>query len=145
VTTFRIGLPAARYPTGGDREAFHQRLADSLAAIPGVANVGTVSRLPANGAFHTWSFRIDGRAEVRPGEPFGLTDVRCVGGQYFQALGIALLSGWSGPPFRPPRWPPTSPRGGRRESIRSRRCEPSSAGRPRFDSSGSFVALRTAN
>ena len=93
VTTFRIGLPAARYPKGGDREAFHQRLADSLAAIPGVANVGMVSKLPANGAFHTWSFRVDGRAEVRPGEPFGLTDVRCVGGQYFQALGIALLSG----------------------------------------------------
>ncbi len=93
VTTFRIGLPAARYPKGGDREAFHQRLADSLAAIPGVANVGMVSKLPANGAFHTWSFRVDGRAEVRPGEPFGLTDVRCVGGQYFQALGIVLLSG----------------------------------------------------
>jgi putative ABC transport system permease protein len=93
VITFRVGLPAARYPKGGDRQAFHQRLADSLAAIPGVANVGMVSKLPANGAFHTWGFRVDGRAEVRPGEPVGLTDVRCVGGQYFEALGIALLSG----------------------------------------------------
>ena len=93
VTTFRIGLPAARYPKGGDRQAFHQRLADGLAAIPGVASVGMVSKLPANGAFHTWTFRVDGRAEARPGEPVGLTDVRCVGGQYFQALGIALSSG----------------------------------------------------
>ena len=43
------------------------------------------------------------------------------------------------------RWPHTSPREGRRESIRSRRCGPSSAGHPRFDSTGSFVAFRTAN
>ncbi len=93
VTTFRVGLPAARYSTGADRQAFHRHMADTLAAIPGVGDVGMVSKLPANGAFHTWAFRIDGRAEVRPGEPFGVTDVRVVGGRYLEAVGIPLLGG----------------------------------------------------
>jgi putative ABC transport system permease protein len=93
VTTFRVGLPAARYATGADRQAFHRRLADTLAVIPGVGDVGMVSKLPASGAFHTWAFRIDGRAEVRAGEPFGLADVRCVGGRYLEALGIPLVGG----------------------------------------------------
>jgi hypothetical protein len=39
IATFRVSLPAVRYATGADRQAFHQRVADSLAIIRAVAGM----------------------------------------------------------------------------------------------------------
>ena len=93
ITTFEVGLPTARYETGTARQAFYQRMAERLAASPGVNRAGMVSKLPVSGRYNTWGFQIEGRSEVLAGEPWGLADVRCVGGQYFDALGVRLERG----------------------------------------------------
>jgi putative ABC transport system permease protein len=44
--TFRLALPAARYPTGAEVNAFSRELELRLRAVPGVQHVGAISQLP---------------------------------------------------------------------------------------------------
>jgi predicted permease len=79
---------------GGDpvraTQAF-DRIVAAMRAVPGVASVGLVNRLPMN-AGETWEFEIAGRPRPAPGQrPSG--SIRRIGGDYFAALGIALRRG----------------------------------------------------
>jgi predicted permease len=92
VLTFEVHLPDARYASGADRAAFHERLEAGVASLPGVVAAGATSWLPVNGRYHTWSFAIDpDRLEDDDGW-YG-ADVRVVAGDYFGALGIEVLRG----------------------------------------------------
>ena len=68
-----------------------ERLTSAVQALPGVENVGLVSRLPLNGG-ETWTFEIGGRPPADPGKgPEG--SIRWVSPRYFRTLGISLRSG----------------------------------------------------
>jgi predicted permease len=91
--TFRLSLPQSRYGEPGQRELFHTRLVEALAALPGVTGAGGTSSLPLRGEPLGLSAVIEGRPPVRgPGDtPF--FQYRAVTPGYFRTLGIPLLRG----------------------------------------------------
>ena len=58
---FNIGLPASAEPAR--QNAFYEQVAERLRAVPGVAAVGTVSRLPLAGGNSSRSFNIPGSSQ----------------------------------------------------------------------------------
>jgi len=92
VLTAQMSLPAARYPDAAARRAFWARLIDSARALPGVTAVGLTSNVPFNGMVSSGSYSIVG---YNPGptdaRPHGRQEV--VGGDYFRAMQIPLVSG----------------------------------------------------
>ena len=93
ILTFEVGLPEARYDATR-RAAFHETLASTLAAMPGIAAAGAVSRLPATGSFHPWSTAIETGplAGTSIGRPHPVQQ-RTVSGRFFEAMGVPLLAG----------------------------------------------------
>jgi predicted permease len=70
---------------------FHYMFMDRLAAMPGVESVGLVNTLPLDEGAGETRFATDGTEAADAQEPLlGLT---MAGGDYFQTMGIALLSG----------------------------------------------------
>ena len=95
--TFEVNLPGTRYPEGAGRQAFHERLHERIATLPGVSSVGAISWLPLNGRYHIWggTARVDDPAADEP-EVLARSDgadVRVANGDFLDALGIRLLSG----------------------------------------------------
>ncbi|HEY1340638.1 MAG TPA: ABC transporter permease, partial [Bryobacteraceae bacterium] len=81
--------PSARTPE--QRAAIYRLIHDRLAAIPGVRDVGTVSRLPLMGSnLGSWIF-IEGR--TRPGEEPHEIEYRVAAPSYFTVMGIPLRAG----------------------------------------------------
>jgi predicted permease len=93
VLTLQLGLPAAGYPQPAQRQAFYDQLEESLRALPEVAGVGMVTRLPFLAAMNniTSTLAIEGRP-LPPGERPEI-DFRRASSGYFAALGIPLLRG----------------------------------------------------
>ena len=88
VLTFHVGLSPAKL---GDRAyvtTFYRSLRERLAAIPGVTNVATASRLPLSGDDHSSSFLLEGETPT-PGHQRSAQD-RSVSPAYFRTLGIPL-------------------------------------------------------
>jgi putative ABC transport system permease protein len=87
---FEVGLPESRYPGRAEAKAFHDRLLERLAGLPGVSAAGAVGRcLPLRGNM-CWGVVLD--VEGRPAPPGQLppvTGARIVAGDYFRAIGIA--------------------------------------------------------
>ena len=81
-----------RYASLADVAGYYQRLADSVAARPGVRHTGLVSNLPLSGQTTDWVFEIENHVPRNPGQPPD-EQMRTVGGDYFQAMGVPLLSG----------------------------------------------------
>jgi putative ABC transport system permease protein len=90
VVTFKITLPAARYPQGADRVRAFGEIERRLSTAPGVDVVGATSTLALHGYTWTGDATVEGRAaedyerelrheSVTPG--------------YFPAMGIRLLAG----------------------------------------------------
>lgn len=90
VLTYRVDLPLSAYPNGELRDSFYARLHQRLGALPGVVAAGSTSKLPSTGRYHSWGFSIPGRPQ---GENRAVSEIRCVDGDYFQALGIHLQQG----------------------------------------------------
>jgi predicted permease len=92
VLTFELNLPDSRYDSTA-RAVTYERVAQSLAALPGVRAAGGVSRLPATGNFNSWF------AEPTSGPLAGNPDAgandenRVVSGDYFRAVGIPIVRG----------------------------------------------------
>jgi predicted permease len=92
ILTFELHLPDARYDSTA-RARFYEEAADRLAALPGVAAAGGVSRLPATGDYNVWGTRpLTGPLAntERGGMP---AQNRVVSGKYFDVVGIPLLDG----------------------------------------------------
>jgi putative ABC transport system permease protein len=91
--TLRVSLSATKYPEDNQIIAFHRQALERLRALPDVRSVGAVSALPfgANLGART-DFRVEGRPEPPPGQELS-TDVRATDENYFQTMGIPLLSG----------------------------------------------------
>jgi putative ABC transport system permease protein len=91
--TLRVTVPESKYPEDNQVVAFHRQVLERLKALPDVRAVGAVSALPFGGNLGArTSFSIEGRPVPRPGEELS-TDVRVTDENYFQAIGIPLLSG----------------------------------------------------
>ena len=92
VLTAQIALPAARYPDAPARAAFWNRIIERARAIPGVSASGLTTNVPFNGNVGSGSYTIVGRT-LTPGEamPHGRQEI--VGGDYFKAMRIPLVSG----------------------------------------------------
>jgi putative ABC transport system permease protein len=93
VVSFIVHLPDSRYDEPDERRLFHRTFQERLEGIPGVGPVGSISKLPAEGRYHIWGFRIDGRPEPGRGEPWPLANIRCVDGHYFEGMQISLIRG----------------------------------------------------
>jgi putative ABC transport system permease protein len=90
--TFQIALPEASYPTRESTAAFHSSLLARLRSLPGVDRVGATTCLPLCGSWagNPWA-RQD--RPVRAGEIPPIVATRRVSEDYFESMGIALLSG----------------------------------------------------
>lgn len=92
VLTFELHLPDARYDSTA-RARFYEEAAERLAALPGVAAAGGVSRLPATGDYNVWGTRpVTG--PLANTERGGMAaQNRVVSGRYFDVVGIPVLDG----------------------------------------------------
>jgi predicted permease len=90
--TFRVSLPAARYPDETKRRLLFEALERRLAAVPGAQAVGGVSNLPIGGSYPYITVAVEGGTEPVPGVmrdavPLAITP------DYLRTLGIRLLAG----------------------------------------------------
>ncbi|HEX9918199.1 MAG TPA: ABC transporter permease, partial [Pyrinomonadaceae bacterium] len=91
--TLRVTLPGSKYPEDNQVVAFHRQTLERLKALPGVSSVGAVSALPFGGNLGArTSFWIEGQPAPPPGQELS-TDVRVTDENYFQTIGIPVLSG----------------------------------------------------
>ncbi len=92
VLTAQVTLPATRYADPAARRGFWSRLVADAARIPGVTSAGLTTNVPFNGMVGSGSYSIVG---YTPGPteaaPHGRQEV--VGGDYFRAMQIPLISG----------------------------------------------------
>ena len=89
--TGRIALPDVGYSKPEDIAAFHERLADALARLPGVTSASVVFPLPMSGAQTTTSFDLADHPLPAGRQSTAVT--RLTGAGYFQTMGIPLVRG----------------------------------------------------
>jgi putative ABC transport system permease protein len=89
--TFRVSIPAARYPEDSRRTQFFARAVEAIEQLPGVRVASAVSWLPFAGSSAAADVIIEGRPAARRGEEMAV--IRTVMPGYFQAMGIGLRSG----------------------------------------------------
>jgi predicted permease len=92
VLTFELNLPDSRYD-GPARGVAYERVADALAALPGVRAAGGVSKLPATGYFNSWSARPTSGPLAGNRDAHFSDENRVVSGDYFRAVGIPIVRG----------------------------------------------------
>jgi predicted permease len=91
VLTFRVGVPAARYPKSADVAAFGQRLVDRLAEIPTVEAAGAITALPTTSPSGTaFQFR---DKPVEPGRLPPIIQYQVASRGYFGTLRIPVVRG----------------------------------------------------
>ncbi|MGH7444883.1 MAG: ABC transporter permease [Longimicrobiales bacterium] len=91
--TFRISLPAARYPDGADAQRFFNAALDDIRALPGVESAAAVSnlllpRLPGMAAI-----TVAGQAPAGPDDPRISVVNDAVLGNFFETMNIELVRG----------------------------------------------------
>ncbi len=93
VLTFRVALPAVRYPDSTSIRQFHARLLAGLGSVPGVERVGLVRCLPVAGCHNGNFFLAEGGAPRPPGaaNPVTLTQLATPG--FFEAVGVRVTRG----------------------------------------------------
>jgi putative ABC transport system permease protein len=85
-------LPQAKYPDVQAAAAFHQKLIERVASLPGARSAGVINFLP----LQQWGFNggiaIEGQGPYEPGrEP--LAEFRSISPDYFRAMSVPLISG----------------------------------------------------
>lgn len=92
VLTMEVTLTAPKNPDAQAVMESYRQLWSRLAAIPGVTAAGGISALPLSQMMAWGPITVEGRVPP-PGEKFINADQRFVGGEYFRAMDIPLLSG----------------------------------------------------
>jgi putative ABC transport system permease protein len=90
--TLSVGLPSTRYPEPQQQLAFHDRVLEQMAALPGVVAVGSTTTIPLTGGGSRQPFTIEGRP-APPVSEQPLAQTRYVSPEYFRAMGIPLKQG----------------------------------------------------
>jgi predicted permease len=91
---FQVSLPWSGYTSYAAQAAFHAKLVDRLAALPGVTSVGGALHLPLAGR-GTLGYEMQLRAGDDEGRPTVPATGNLATGAYFRALGIPLRAGRS--------------------------------------------------
>lgn len=92
--TFQVALPWSGYTSYGANAAFHARLMDRLAALPGVTSVGVASRLPlASRGAPILGMQLHAGEEA--GRPIVDAPANLASADYFRTMGIPLRDGRS--------------------------------------------------
>jgi predicted permease len=95
--TLQVWLPVpndrsqGRFRTHGQRRSFYERALAAVQAVPGVRGAALISQLPLRGQSDA-RLTIEGRP-VAPDEPPVTAEGRLVSPNYFETMGIPLLSG----------------------------------------------------
>lgn len=90
--TFAITLPRVRYDSASKMVAFHDRLQQRLASLPGVEAVSAVDPLPLGGTSWSGTFHVEGQPTPRGQQaPHGEYNVAMPG--FVGALGMRLQKG----------------------------------------------------
>ncbi len=92
VLTMRVSLPETRYSRPEQVRAFFRDAVDRISRLPGVQAAGAVSDLPLSGQGTSGTTTMDTHA-VPPDAASPEADWRVVTPGYFQAMGIARISG----------------------------------------------------
>ena len=92
VLTLQLALNSQRYAQPQSVMDAYRRLWERLAQLPGVSAAGGTSDLPLSQSLAWTPITIEGRLPPA-GEKFVNSDMRVVGGAYFQAMHIPLRSG----------------------------------------------------
>jgi len=92
VLTFKVDLPADRYPAGPERSDFARRLSEALGQIPGVTAAATATHLPVFDAETTRRFTGTNNDGAREGEePWA--SWYAVSPGFFETTGVRVLVG----------------------------------------------------
>lgn len=92
VVAFDVSPTGVRYQDVEKQKQFYRDLLLELARVPGVRNVGLTSHLPM------YAFGWNGEVTLEGGNPWAanqapLIEYRWIGGDYFKAMGIAVIRG----------------------------------------------------
>jgi putative ABC transport system permease protein len=93
VLTFQLSLPAGGYPGGAEIVAFHTRLADELAGLPGVRSVAAMSGLPPQRDLNANDTEFDGVERTRDGPPHNVDFYQTVTTAYLETMDIDVVEG----------------------------------------------------
>jgi predicted permease len=92
VLTVNVALQGERYEDVYARDDFLRQTIERVAAIPGVVEVGATSKLPLRGGTNGQVWTEDDPERLHDGQG-PLVEFSRVSGDYFEAMGIRLLSG----------------------------------------------------
>ena len=90
--TFRVAIPAAKYPSDTARIQYFDRAIEAVRAVPGVTDVRIASVLPFSGGWSTGGFTVEGYQPPQ-GQPGPWGDQRTVSAGVFTAMRVPLLKG----------------------------------------------------
>ncbi|MEM1180866.1 MAG: ABC transporter permease [Acidobacteriota bacterium] len=92
IWTASFNLPDSVYPEDEQAVAFHDRLLEKAAAIPGADKVATVYPMPLSGGDFLLTFIVEGRPLPGPNEAPN-ANIRFISGDYFDAMQIPIQDG----------------------------------------------------
>jgi putative ABC transport system permease protein len=92
VLTFRVTLPSAKYAKADQRVSFFNDLLERSRALPGVQAAGAITSPPLGGHWGDF-FEVESARPLGPDEQDPVTLVRVITPDYFQAMGVTLVSG----------------------------------------------------
>jgi predicted permease len=90
--TLFAALPAAKYTSDPQAAGFYEQLIERVQNLPGVENASVANLLPLSGMNETWSIRIEGQPEPKPGQDPD-ANYRTVSNSYFRTMQIPVLRG----------------------------------------------------
>jgi putative ABC transport system permease protein len=93
VLTLRMLLPFTTHPQPSERAAFFRQVLERFRDLPGVTAAGAVSRIPMVPGNNSGRMTIENGAANELNDPSVETEMRWASPDYFQTMGIALLSG----------------------------------------------------
>ncbi len=89
LATMSINLSGARYGSADAVRVFHDDVMSRVAALPGVAGVATIDQPPLFGAGNSGDFTVRGSSDTTAHS----TALRTVSANYFDLMGVPLVSG----------------------------------------------------
>lgn len=107
VLTMEVELNGRQYSQIPNISSFYERLATSLASLPGVAAVGATTNMPLTGSIDQWGITIEGRTLANPASA-PEADRYGVEANFFAAMEIPLVRGRVFTPADGPGAPPVA-------------------------------------
>jgi predicted permease len=90
--TMFVALPDAKYKSDPQTVSFYEQLIERVQNVPGVQNAAVANLIPLSKMNETWSIRIEGRPEPKPGQDPDAS-YRTVSNSYFRTMQIPVLRG----------------------------------------------------